>query len=63
MNIKTTAFELAQKLGEMDTLKEAILFGSAARDEMHKKVILTSYLSLTLKMTPNWGKKEIKYIK
>jgi len=37
MNIKTSAFELAQKLGEIETLKEAILFGSAAREEMHKK--------------------------
>lgn len=37
MNIKEFAFELAQKLGEIDSLDMVILFGSASRDEMHKK--------------------------
>lgn len=37
MNIEATAFELAQRLGEIDTLEMAVLFGSAAREETHKK--------------------------
>jgi predicted nucleotidyltransferase len=37
MNIKEIAFELAQKLGEINTLETVILFGSASREEMHKK--------------------------
>lgn len=55
MNIKTTAFELAQKLGEMDTLKEAILFGSAARDEMHKKSDIDILLIFDTKNDPELG--------
>jgi len=37
MNIKKAAFELAQKIGEISTLEVVVLFGSAARGEMHKK--------------------------
>ena len=55
MNIKTTAFELAQKLGEIDTLKEAILFGSASRGEMHKKSDIDILLIFDTKHDPELG--------
>ena len=55
MNIKTSAFELAQKLGEIETLKEAILFGSAAREEMHKKSDIDILLIFDTEHDPELG--------
>lgn len=37
MNIKEYAFKLAQRLSEIDYIEMVVLFGSAAREEMHKK--------------------------
>ncbi len=37
MNVLTAAVELAQEIRTIPTLEAAILFGSAARGEMHKK--------------------------
>jgi len=37
MNIEKAAFELAHNLRDMQNLEAVILFGSAVKDEMHKK--------------------------
>lgn len=55
MNIKESAFELAQKLGEINTLDEAVLFGSAARGEMHKKSDIDILLLFNAKHDPELG--------
>lgn len=55
MNIENSAFELAQKLGEIDTLKEAILFGSASRGEMHKKSDVDILLIFDTEHDPELG--------
>ena len=52
MNIKESAFGLAQKLGEIKTLDEAVLFGSAARGEMHKKSDIDILLLFNAKHDP-----------
>ena len=55
MNIKVIAFELAQKLGEIETLQDAILFGSAAREDMHKKSDIDILLLFESKNDPELG--------
>lgn len=55
MNIETTAFDLAQKLGEIATLDLAVLFGSATRGEMHKKSDIDILLLFNADHDPELG--------
>ncbi|MDP3066711.1 MAG: nucleotidyltransferase domain-containing protein [Methanobacteriaceae archaeon] len=55
MNIRECAFELAQKLGEIPSLETAILFGSAAREEMHKKSDIDILLLFDAENDPELG--------
>ena len=48
MSIKDAAFELAQNLKEIHGIEAVILFGSAAKDEMHKKSDIDIFLIFNL---------------
>jgi predicted nucleotidyltransferase len=49
MNIKDAAFELGQNLKNIHGIEAVILFGSAAKDEMHKKSDIDIFLMFNSK--------------
>lgn len=55
MSINELSFELAQKLGKIETLEEAIMFGSASRGEMYKKSDIDILLLFNSKHDPELG--------
>lgn len=61
MNIKDAAFELAQNLKDIQGIEAVILFGSAAKNEMHKKSDIDIFLMFNLpNKNPEIGEEGVK---
>lgn len=56
MNIENAAFELAQNLKNLKDIEAVILFGSAAKGEMHKKSDIDIFLMFNSANNPEMGK-------